>query len=274
MKKNYLFLIKTCVVLSLFFAVACSGDDSIQTPVCKITNPLNNAEFSITEDNIEIAVTVNPAGGTIVEVQLMIDNVEYSVKTTAPYNFTVSTDDLAFGTHTLKAIAQNHQGTTGESAAVSITVIGAQVGQAYQGGIIAYVDETGRHGLIAAPEDQSDGILWWNGSYIETGATATAIGTGKSNTEKIIEKQGAGAYAAQLCDDLVIDDYDDWFLPSQDELNILYVNRIAIGGFMEAAYWSSSESDNYGAWYQYFANGFQSNTRKDSEGRVRAVRAF
>jgi len=107
---------------------------------------------------------------------------------------------------------------------------GLQVGQSYQGGIIAYVDDTGKHGLIAAPSDQSAGIQWYNGSYFLV-TTGTEIGTGKNNTDRIVQMQGDGAYAAKLCHDLVIGSYNDWFLPSKDELNMLYQNRLEIGGF-------------------------------------------
>jgi hypothetical protein len=105
-----------------------------------------------------------------------------------------------------------------------------KVGQSYQGGIIAYIDATGKHGLIAAPQDQSNGIQWSNGeSFLVT--TETAIGTGKNNTARIVQMQGNGAYAAKLCADLVLNGYSDWFLPSTDELNMLYQNRLEIGKF-------------------------------------------
>ena len=156
------------------------------------------------------------------------------------------------------------------------------IGEPYQGGILAYVDETGKHGLIAAPTDLSVGtqivFAWWNGSYITTGATLTAIGTGQSNTTKIVQAQGNGSYAAKLCDDLVLNGYSDWFLPSKDELNVLYQNRNLIGGFgSDFGYWSSSQREDYNcfAWIHYFFSGEQVNDDETEQGyRVRAVRAF
>ena len=156
------------------------------------------------------------------------------------------------------------------------------VGMEYQGGVIAYLLHQGdigynpavQHGLIAAPSDQSTGIVWWNGSYVTIGATSTFLGTGNANTNTIVSVQGAGSYAAKLCYDLVLNGFSDWYLPSKDELNKLYLNRTAIGGFAAAVYWSSSEFSNGYAWYQYFVNGIQHNNGKYSTFYVRAVRAF
>ncbi|MFA6506287.1 MAG: hypothetical protein WCT14_09325, partial [Treponemataceae bacterium] len=68
--------------------------------------------------------------------------------------------------------------------------------------------------------------------------------------------------------------YDDWFLPSKDELNLMYGQKGVIGSFASDYYWSSSEVDNYGAWGQGFASGGQYDYYKGSGIRVRAVRTF
>ena len=157
-----------------------------------------------------------------------------------------------------------------------------KIGQEYQGGKIAYIDATGKHGLIAALEDQSTGIVWWNGSYIKTGTSLTAIGTGKSNTDVIAAAQGAGNYAANLCKSLNMGDYSDWFLPSLDELSELCKNRIEIGGFdlSNTRYLSSTEhaSASASVWVYHFresgVNSILQTTSKDNLSRVRAVRYF
>jgi hypothetical protein len=157
------------------------------------------------------------------------------------------------------------------------------IGSSYGGGVIAYLLQPGDagysattpHGLIAAPSDQSTGIEWFNGSNSTTGATGVAIGTGQANTTAIVTSQGSGSYAARLCDDLVLFGYSDWYLPSKDELNKLYINKIAIGGFANDPYWSSSENLEGYAWGQYFSSGIQDNFfPKAFTLNVRAVRSF
>jgi hypothetical protein len=132
------------------------------------------------------------------------------------------------------------------------------------------------HGLIAATSDQSLGIMWYNGSNTTTGATGTAIGTGLANTNTIITSQGATStsYAAGLARAYTGGGYSDWYLPSKDELNQLYINRVAIGGFTSNYYWSSTEATQFYSWRQNLNDGTQGTLGKSGEMYVRAIRTF
>jgi hypothetical protein len=165
------------------------------------------------------------------------------------------------------------------------------IGEAYGGGIVFYVYDGGMHGLIAATTDQSSSISWCGGCIENdpnprnTRARADGINAGLKNTAIIIANLAAvssNESASTVCNEYSVTEtlagltttYGDWYLPSKYELNLLYLQKIVIGGFSDANYWSSSESTSTGAWYQYFGNGVTNDNRKDFAGRARAIRAF
>ncbi len=156
------------------------------------------------------------------------------------------------------------------------------------GGLIFYINPNaatdGWKYLEAAPASTEWTGKVWGGCGTEvTGAEGTAIGTGKQNTIDIVSQYGAqepyenkADYAAKICSDLVSGGYDDWFLPSKDELHLMYTNLIVygVGGFASDWYWSSSEAGTaYIAWSQYISGGTMGGS-KFTLWRVRAVRAF
>jgi len=129
--------------------------------------------------------------------------------------------------------------------------------------------------------------------------TSEGIGTGRSNTEIIIEhalnmRWSRARYspptpfegAAQLVVEFDYNGFNDWFLPSKDELNLMYENlaQHGIGNFGSPLsqgtdfYWSSTQVRHDRAWVQNFETGQQRSdspfSLKNREYRVRAIRAF
>ena len=141
------------------------------------------------------------------------------------------------------------------------------------GGIVFYLtDNTGLHGLEAAPVDQVSSAWGCYGASISGG---TAVGTGAANTAAIVAAGCAEAdTAAKIADAYAVNGYTDWYLPSKDELNLLYQQKTVVGGFAYNNYWSSSEDGSSNAWVQYFDNGYQDYFDKRNTLPVRAVRAF
>jgi len=202
---------------------------------------------------------------------------------------------LTSGTaYTFTVTATNAIGTSLASAVSnSVVTPQPQLGDFYGGGVVFKLFHAGQigyvegetHGLIAAVQDQSSGIQWYNDSYVTTGATETAIGTGSANTDAIISVQGPTetSYAAGLARANTGGGYTDWFLPSKAELNKMWLERETInttasanGGsnFSSNWYWSSTESGSSYAWIHHLSDGGTQVLDKSYSVWVRAVRAF
>ena len=185
-------------------------------------------------------------------------------------------DTSTVGTYTITYSATDASGNVG-TATRTVTV--GVVGDSYQGGKIFWLDGNGG-GLISAPTDQSSGAQWGcHGTNV--GAGGTAIGTGNQNTIDIEAGCTTSGIAADICANLTLGGYSDWFLPSKDELNKMYLNIGQgnalglgnVGGFANYNYWSSTEFDLNYAYFQNFSLN-QSITSKYLNLYVRAVRAF
>lgn len=215
------------------------------------------------------------------------------VKFTANNNGSVSQSEVTTGSNGIASVIWT-LGTVDESQTMTVTAfksdnitplqgspltftssIGFHIGQIYGGGVIFYIDSTGNHGLIAAPSDM-DTVIW--GCYSTLiGGTSTAIGTGQSNTAAIVNGCSTPNIAARVCNDLVLNSYDDWFLPSKDELNMMQPLQNVIGGFINTFYWSSSEVDPQRAYVLFLSSGVWGTLVKNTtvqELSVRPVRAF
>ncbi len=164
-------------------------------------------------------------------------------------------------------------------------IINLSVGDSYQGGIIAYFLQSGDigydpdvlHGIIAAPEDQSTGIEWGcSGTPITIVKDKKSIGYGEINTNNICALCSTTNIAARLCRDLTLNGYDDWFLPSADEMKQIALNKDYFPGLVaDGTYWTSTEYIDDEA---YMTKIDTPNTyfgaTKSSNRRVRAIRYF
>ncbi len=124
---------------------------------------------------------------------------------------------------------------------VSAVASAVKIGDNYGGGIVFFVDVTGQHGLVAATSDAGEKTNW---------------------------------YDAKIQANHFRNGYGDWCLPNSQQLNQLYINRSAVGGFSYYGCWSSTEGSAEGAWGQGFGSGYQDGSGKSVGWCVRAVRAF
>lgn len=165
-----------------------------------------------------------------------------------------------------------------------------QIGDTGPAGGIVFFDrgffQDGWRYLEAAPAG-AEFSAEWGGRRQDVPGTGTIVGSGRRNTQLIVEmlnQRGESQRAAQICADLEINGFKDWFLPSIEELVHLFVNRERVGGFMNTRYWSSSQHSRSSAKTVEFGAGFngfviilpgtQSDNNKFDSRRVRPVRAF
>src|SRR5574344_2653728 len=161
------------------------------------------------------------------------------------------------------------------------------IGEEYGGGVIFHLwkDNAGvEHGLIVALTDQSISQVWSNVTSAGIGTSAQSLWNGLSNSNAIVGQAGHTSSAAKLCLDLVSGGQSDWYLPSIQELNMLWNNYYTVARVLSqisgaaqlsnSFYWSSSENYLNFAWYFVFGNGGTSSNYKTNAGCVRAVRAF
>ena len=262
--------------------IACNDDDShsINDITAPIITVLGDTTISIPKNTIYI-----DAGATA------IDNVDGDLTSSI---ITISNvDTSALGFYTVTYSVSDTEGNNSSASRLVTVFESPVVGDLKNGGYVVWVNPADpSKGLVSALVDQSTdirGVVWYDGDFNtlpETGAISTAIGTGSSNTDALIVAQGSGSYAAQLCADysVTVDGitYTDWFLPSKDELNLLYLQHTLIGGFTDDVtteiygdyYWSSSESSKYNAWEQDFFDGSDETSDKNYPNLVRAVRAY
>ena len=158
-----------------------------------------------------------------------------------------------------------------------------QIGDLDQGGMVFYVDESGQHGLVVSTEDYG-GFLstheWGcNNTLFGSSSTQFYVGSGNQNTLNILSECPDTESAAAICDSYNINGFDDWYLPSRDELFLIYTNVAQgsfnnyIGGF-SIGYWSSSAHSASEAHYFWFSQGTTTYGSRSAGWGIRPIRSF
>ena len=216
---------------------------------------------------------------------------------------TVDFRKIAPGSYTLTVEGEDIFSFTQNDITVHSTVAGYTANLFKKGPGGGYVfydkgdDSDGWRYLEAAPASSEFDAQWGvdrimdddeNWVWIHFSGTQTAIGTGNANTQIInatLRQIGKTGYAAQMCSALNINGFNDWFLPSLDELNLMYENLHKKGSgdfgkgtnsfeWLNWSYWSSSCTGGDASWTYDFYNGSQGEYEKNDTRRVRAIRAF
>jgi hypothetical protein len=192
-------------------------------------------------------------------------------------------------TYYVRAYATNANGTSYGNQFSFYTTSFYSVGDTGPAGGIVFYDKGyysfGWRYLEVAPSGWNGGAvdpkpLW--GCYLTalTGADAAAIGSGQQNTIDILSGCTTDGIAAKICNDAVINGFDNWFLPSYSELYQLFSLNASLWfsnlSFASGSYWTSSEIDNQSA-IVLSVSGFnvQGTSLKNSITKsIRPIRAF
>jgi hypothetical protein len=198
---------------------------------------------------------------------------------------------------TLKAKIDALQAKCAELVAQIATIADPQktksspkIGDEYGGGIVFYIDPISFKGLVVTKENVRDGSTEWGCYCQDIKNTKTDVGSGQNNTKEMlnqcISSQSIPNWSAKIVNELVRDGFDDWYLPSKDELNLIYQNLHlkGFGNFSKTIpYWSSTQASygscgpTGGGWSQNFGTGEQIQVYKSGyagTGAVRAIRGF
>lgn len=293
MKRSFVIIISTLVIIL-------TGCDKIQEPVPPIpfssiipsyyidnatTTPYSinkNGIFVCTNDTVKkLYVWEDNNHESIIMLFGTGDTLNFIYVESGPY-FMTSIGDTITLTSTTNFICNSSSSIqdllNGGTTPFTIFQMGISMdslyGKNYAGGKIAFLDTINGNGMVAAPYDQSTNCYWGCSGTLISGADDSTYGSGMQNTIDILGGCTTIGIAAELCSNLTLGGYSDWHLPSKDELNLVYLSKNQIGGFLPMYYWSSTEYNALSAWKQYFVNGYQTNYHKETNYKLRAVRYF
>lgn len=207
-------------------------------------------------------------------------NDNFSENEFGPGPFTHAAGNLKAGVvYYVRTYAQNGQGTAYGNEVSFSTKAFALGDTGIAGGTIFFDKGSYSDGwryLEAATEDFE--IINWGCLAMDIPGTMDAVGSGAANTVLITSKCKEAGIAARRCSDLVLNEYDDWFLPSKGELTLMYENlrKKGLGNLSGLVYWSSTQISIYDAIALDPSTGMQFSLNK-MDARysfARAIRAF
>lgn len=277
-------------ILILFFLSNCKENTSEPEPIANISKPtvITSDITAITQVSATSGGNITSDGGAAVtergvcwSILPMPTITDFKMSNgKGEGSFSVDIKNLNLGTkYYIRAFATNSKGTSYGEEKSFTTDATLAFGVPYAGGIIYYLDSTGKHGLVCADTVLGE-ATWGCNNKALTGALGTTIGTGAQNTLDILSGCSDFMNAADRCSKLKHNGYTDWFLPSRDELIPIHFNLKVkgLGNIVTGHYWTSTQTKldkaTYAETIRVGDDGGQQNGGKNNFTKVIAVRAF
>ncbi|MBC73713.1 MAG: hypothetical protein CMH47_15910 [Muricauda sp.] len=263
-----------------------SVTDGAETISATATINLNDVD-EVSATNTNLAIDENPSNGDVIgALQASGSNLTYTITFQNPagaFSINQNTGELSVADETLfdfetnpnmlaTISVSNGAQTVSANAFVALNDLN-EIGEFKYGGVIFWIDPASNNssGLVVAVSNQFYSGTWGCTGTL-TGATGTAIGTGAANTAAIVSSGCATSGSViELISNLNLNGYDDWFLPSEDELTEIYTNisivnatTIANGGQVTSQFhWSSTEINTTAATLVNLTTGVIGGSGKD-----------
>lgn len=279
MEKCKRFIIMLFVMLFTGIICGCSNENNQGQDMTNIALSTSNKDIF---NGQKITITANICGGKIKLATFYFDGMEIGSTIYAPYSVEYLLQDVSPGTHKVTCIAETEYGNQIKDE--TIVFLTLRLGDDYQGGKIFYLEANGENGLIAAKEDLSyngdqgtELRFYWG---VPGELVGTSLDNGKENTILMARKATSpGCAAYHFKNGYEYNGYNDWYIPSYNELELLKENKSYVGNFSDltdwnAMYWSSSEQSESKAFILNF-NALMGNTNnKERVFKIRPIRQF
>ncbi len=194
----------------------------------------------------------------------------FTTNGTGTGTFTSNLTGLTAGTtYYVRAYATNGSGTSYGNE-ISFTTPNLQMGQMYEGGVVAYIDNTGLHGFVVSEFDAGYGLWGLEGPY-----GAMSIYDGLANTNWMVSQFNGANLAGTICNNLVLNGYSDWYLPAQNQMALIYQNVFSAGiSIMSGPYWTSTGYSSNWAMRMTTSGTFNAIAKQGGSQYIRAIRNF
>lgn len=277
MKKLLLTMTALVGLLTAFSGCKKNEPNSYDEEIRVIATSSHNDMYN----GMEVVFSAIVTGGEANEVLFYFDGQQISSLISPPYQIKYQIKDIAPGDHRLVCIAKVSGKEYRGEAVVSLKL---RLGDEYQGGKIFSLNSDGKSGLIAAtrdleyssPQGAEVGFSWGDISVI-----GTSLDDGKSNTQIMaahaIHPSSAGYHFKNGYN---YNGYNDWYIPSIKELEMLKSMMHLVGGFVESnvfwknCYWSSSEKSAQDAFGLNFYVLSANYDLKVKVKKIRPIRQF